>query len=266
MKLELLEYLPTADTTNPPLLFLHGAFHGAWCWKDYFLPYFSGQGFPCYALSFRGHGGSEGHEKLDAASLEDYMHDVLEILPLLHDKPVIIGHSMGGAITQMLLNEHPDAIRTAVLMSSVSPDGLRKDMLRLFFRHFSTMVQMFTSNKSKYQRLIASLLLAQDMPVATKRACVALLQPESFKVWQEMSKQIVPKSMQTNLPVLVLGSKSDKLISLGSVVAMGKRFHTEPIIFDHVSHDMMLDPHWKDVADQILTYLNNLPSTDRGNT
>lgn len=259
MKLELIEHIPATDTANPPLLFLHGAFHGAWCWKEYFLPYFCEKGFPCYALSFRGHGESEAGGEFKAISLKDYLSDALEQLPLLHEKPVVIGHSMGGAIAQMLLHEHSDALRAVVLLSSVPPDGLTKDILRLFFKHFGTMIQMFTANKDTYQAMLARLLFAQDMPVTTRQTYTALLQAESPRVWQEMSKQIIPRSVHTDLPMMVLGSKSDKLISSASIVATGKRFHVEPITLEHLSHDMMIDPHWQDVADQVLAYLHTLP-------
>lgn len=83
MKLEVLEYLSEINQGESPLLFLHGAYHGAWCWKENFLPYFSSKGFTYYALSLRGHGESEGREKLHSFSLKDYMEDVLETLLIL---------------------------------------------------------------------------------------------------------------------------------------------------------------------------------------
>lgn len=39
---------------NPPLVFIHGSFHAAWCWAEHWLPFFSGSGFDCYALSLLG--------------------------------------------------------------------------------------------------------------------------------------------------------------------------------------------------------------------
>ncbi len=29
-----------------PLLFVHGGWHGAWCWDDHFLDFFAGCGLP----------------------------------------------------------------------------------------------------------------------------------------------------------------------------------------------------------------------------
>ena len=48
-----------APTPRPPLLFVHGSYHGAWCWRERFLPYFAAAGWDCYAVSLRGQGGSD---------------------------------------------------------------------------------------------------------------------------------------------------------------------------------------------------------------
>ncbi|MCA9946237.1 MAG: alpha/beta fold hydrolase, partial [Anaerolineales bacterium] len=62
--LELLVHEPTQKAKNTPLLFIHGAWHGAWCWEEHFLPYFAERGYAVYAPSLRGHGQSSGQERL----------------------------------------------------------------------------------------------------------------------------------------------------------------------------------------------------------
>lgn len=39
---------------DPPLVFVHGSYHAAWCWAEHWLPFFSGFGYDCYALSLLG--------------------------------------------------------------------------------------------------------------------------------------------------------------------------------------------------------------------
>ena len=43
----------TGRSERPPLVFVHGSFHAAWCWAERWLPFFSRAGFPCFALSLR---------------------------------------------------------------------------------------------------------------------------------------------------------------------------------------------------------------------
>eukprot|EP00955_Chlamydomonas_euryale_P040753 351801-Chlamydomonas_euryale.AAC.16 len=52
------EFAHVQDNGRPPLLFLHGSYHGAWCWQENFLPFFADVGYNAYALSFRGQGES----------------------------------------------------------------------------------------------------------------------------------------------------------------------------------------------------------------
>ncbi|GJN27868.1 hypothetical protein PR202_gb15924 [Eleusine coracana subsp. coracana] len=53
--LEVITQLPPVPVPveRPPLVFVHGSFHAAWCWAEHWLPFFSRAGFPCYALSLR---------------------------------------------------------------------------------------------------------------------------------------------------------------------------------------------------------------------
>jgi len=70
MRLEIISRQPAAshgsrESLHPtPLLFIHGMFHGAWCWDAHFLDYFAGHGFAAYVVSLRGHGNSEGGDTL----------------------------------------------------------------------------------------------------------------------------------------------------------------------------------------------------------
>ncbi|CAN1122578.1 hypothetical protein LINPERPRIM_LOCUS2801 [Linum perenne] len=63
LNLEVIEHkrnLATADDisaesgNNPPLVFVHGSYHAAWCWAEHWLPFFSSSGFDCYAISLLG--------------------------------------------------------------------------------------------------------------------------------------------------------------------------------------------------------------------
>ena len=86
-----------------PLLFVHGAWHAAWCWDEYFLNFFADKGYRALALSFRGHGGSSTDKPLRACSVADYVEDISVVADSLPAPPVVIGHSMGGLIVQKYL-------------------------------------------------------------------------------------------------------------------------------------------------------------------
>src|SRR5690606_1090224 len=121
-RLERLSRLPEGAARGRPLLFVHGAYTGAWCWDEHFLPFFARHGYAAHAVSLSGHGGSEGRERLDRLRLADYVDDVARTVAELPAPPVLIGHSMGGLIVQKYL-EHADAT-AAALLCAVPPHGL----------------------------------------------------------------------------------------------------------------------------------------------
>src|SRR5512140_1016511 len=130
-QLEILEAAPSAGGSGRPLLFVHGAFAGAWCWSKHFLPYFAEQGFRACAVSLSGHGGSPGRERLDWLSIGDYVNDLEQAVSIVGGDPILIGHSMGGFVVQKYLERA--SAPGVVLMSPVPPQGLLPASIALAF-------------------------------------------------------------------------------------------------------------------------------------
>ena len=122
MELEILQRTPETDTGKPPLLFVHGAYSGAWIWDAFFLKYFADRGFPAHAVSLRGHGKSEGGDQLHFWGIDDYVRDVRDAVRRVEGLPVLVGHSLGGLLCQRFLAGGGDAAGM-VLLNSVPPHG-----------------------------------------------------------------------------------------------------------------------------------------------
>jgi pimeloyl-ACP methyl ester carboxylesterase len=54
--LEVIDKGCSSESHPVPLLFVRGAWHGAWCWDEHFLEFFVDKGYRAVALSLRGHG------------------------------------------------------------------------------------------------------------------------------------------------------------------------------------------------------------------
>lgn len=74
--LELIDKGSCSDAHPMPLLFIHGAWHAAWCWDEHFLDFFADQGFRAVAVSLRGHGASTVSKPLNSITFTDYVDDV----------------------------------------------------------------------------------------------------------------------------------------------------------------------------------------------
>src|SRR4029077_12210531 len=58
-----------------PILFVHGAWHGGWCWEDHFVPYFANRGWQVRAINLRSHGGPRERRGLRWERVAHYVED-----------------------------------------------------------------------------------------------------------------------------------------------------------------------------------------------
>jgi non-heme chloroperoxidase len=255
-QLEILEAAPAKGRRGRPLLFVHGAFAGAWCWSKHFLPYFAEQGFRACALSLSGHGKSPGRERLDWLSIADYVRDLEQAVETVGGDPVLIGHSMGGFVVQKYLERA--AAPGAVLMASVPPQGLLSASIALAFSNPG----LFTDINSMMHRGRASLATLQHAlfagPVALDelQAYYHLMQPESQRAMWDMTFFDLPRLSRARVPpLLVLGAESDILVPPAQVEQAARAYDTQVEIFPGMGHFMMLEVRWQKVADRIIEWL-----------
>jgi pimeloyl-ACP methyl ester carboxylesterase len=257
MKLETISQEPVTTTHSTPLLFVHGMWHGAWCWAEHFLPYFAQHGYSSYALSLRGHGASEGHERLRWASLANYVADIEQVVNEMRRSPVLIGHSMGGMIVQKYLESHQAP--AAVLLASAPPKGLLAATLRVAGRHPLVFLKGNLTLRAYpvigTPGLCREMLFSEGMSKTEVETHFARMQDESFRAYLDMMLLNLPRSERVKVPVLVLGAANDKAISVGEVDSTARAYGAQPEIFPDMAHDMMLEVGWQAVADRILKWL-----------
>ena len=242
-----------------PLLFVHGAFSGAWIWDEKLLPWFAERGWEAHAVSLRGHGGSEGRDRLDCFGLSYFVEDVLEAMDRLPAAPVLIGHSMGGIVVQRALARR--AAPAGVLMASAPPYGLWQSTLGLAWRdpavfHQMSLLMAFGS-RSTDPRTLRRAMFSGGMPEEEAARYDRRLQEESRRILMEIGGWIpFPALPPRGTPVLVLGAEKDLLFPADQVAATARMLGTEPVIFPAMGHAMMLERGWEAVARHIDVWLN----------
>jgi len=258
-KLEILERIPKVQTSKKILLFIHGAQAGAWTY-DYFLDYFESKGFSCYALSLRGHGQSEGYEDIDQFGLDDYVEDVLSVVKKLDHKPILIGHSMGGAIVQRYLRDYQDTIDSAILLSSAVYGGIHQESpLGMFFSDSRSFLRKLR-NEHKNQNITLETLM-KDVVLSPRftdqeiKIIRGKFTKESQKVKQDLMKPFLPMDFKLNIKVHVIGSTDDLIVGLNEINQTATGMNTTPIILTELCHFLTIDPNWIKVAEAIETIL-----------
>lgn len=250
VKLEILSRRPETASRRPPLVLIHGAWHAAWCWQDTFLDWFAEHGWEAHAPSLRGHGESEGRDKLRWWSIADYVADVDEVVQSLGRPPVLVGHSMGGFVVQKYLEKHTPA--GAVLLASAPPSGILKFYGRVLKRH--PLAGLKANLTLSPYAVVEKPAYAQDwffspgMPEDELAAYHARLQDESFRALLDMLALDLPKPRAVGSPVAVLGAGRDAIFSVAEIEATARAYGVEARIYPDMAHNMAYEPGWQDVA------------------
>jgi pimeloyl-ACP methyl ester carboxylesterase len=266
MHLEVITRRPTSQPRPTPLLFVHGAWHAAWCWEAHFLDYFASRGYTAHALSLRGHGASEGRNRLRWTRISEYVADVAQVIAAMPIAPIVIGHSMGGFVLQKYLETH--RAPAGVLLASVPPAGALAATLRLAARQ---PVAFAKANLTlRLWPLVATPALAREaffsasMPDAQLRELASRLQDESYCAFLDLLALDLPHPGRVQTPLLVLGGADDTIFSPADVAATARAYRTQPVMFPGLAHDMMLEEGWEKVADHIRAWIEAMSSPHSG--
>ena len=258
MNLEVISKQPLRKIHPTPLLFVHGAWHGAWCWEN-FLPYFAEQGYEVYALSLRGHGNSEGRERIRWYSIHEFVADVEQVARNMSAPPALIGHSMGGYIVQKYLESHTHP--AGVLLASMPTSGIFGMLLRMLRRHpastFKTLLLMNPWYIVSTPALAKDYFFSDDFPDDKFLDYYRYIQNESFRMAVETTFFVFPRPKRIKTPVLVLGAENDRVFTLSEEQKTARDYKTEAIFYSDMAHNMMLERGWNAVADKILNWLNS---------
>ena len=257
--LEVYSCLPSKKSKLPPVLFIHGAFAGGWMWTETFMPFLADAGYPCYALSLRGHGGSHGKDHIDWHSITDYVDDVKTVVDWLGETPALIGHSMGGFVVQKYL-EHHDVLGVT-LLCSVPPQGLIASQFHLMFQKPQLFMEINRIMAGDYTDADAlrEALFAGEVDEAMLAAWLTRMQSESHRALWDMSMFNLPNIHAMHRPpMMILGAEHDVLVPAFLVQATAHTYGLPVHIFRGMGHAVTHEKEWPLVAATLRDWLKEL--------
>jgi pimeloyl-ACP methyl ester carboxylesterase len=241
------------DGRRTPILFLHGAFAGAWIWLERYLPWFAEAGRPAYALSFRGHGGSAGRDRLDGHGLADYVEDTEAALAAIGRPAIVAGHSLGGLVAQLLL-ERSAELRGLALIASVPPEGLFWTNWRLALTDpllwNETALIAGLSPRFATPDLVRRTMLSEDIPLPQVQSYYIRMQGESRRAIAEAQMpRVWLSALAAGIPALVLAGGRDRLIPTDASLRTAWFHGASYELLGEAPHAMMLDSFWRRSAE-----------------
>lgn len=256
--LNLLKAGGPARAEMPPILLVHGAWHGAWCWRGKMMPWLVQQGHQVSAMDLRGHGNSPAVSSMRFNRIAGYADDVAAAIAAHERPPVVIGHSMGGFVCQHLL-ARGTSLAGCVLMATVPSYGVWKVTARIALHRpvdfLKTNLLMSLWPLVEDPRKAATMFLDAGADGEELRAFHEQLCDESWLAFIDMLLLALPGKPAKQVPTLVIGGEKDTLFDPQSQRHTAARLSAPCHIIKDAPHNLMLAGSWQQTAHTLTTWL-----------
>lgn len=259
MTLELLSTLSYGRAKPVKLLFIHGICTAAWIWDIHFLRHFAELGYDSYALSLRGHGESEGSDKVRQFSLADFANDVEWAIKRIGGPIVVVGYSLGGAVVQNYLRRGGRPAGT-VHLNSVPPHGL--------LRALAVMLIEDPQLAHELNRAITYGVASVDIEVFERGLFSRPPPPELRRIIEKQFNEVAQTASREAMgwvpfapfpwnlqKLLVIGGERDRFVPVADVRLTAMYYGTVSVIVPNGAHAIMMDVNWESAAAVIAGWL-----------
>jgi pimeloyl-ACP methyl ester carboxylesterase len=245
------------------IIFIHGMFQNAKSW-DKWVQYFTEKGYNCIAESWPLHVGEPADLRanppagLGELRMATIIQKYRELAATQSEKPILIGHSVGGLITQILVNE--GLAKLGVPISSVAPNGMIS--LDWGFAKNSAMImnplkgdEVFTMDLEGFQGSFANTLSLD----AAKTPFEQTATHDSRNVLRDCLGEDGKVDLDLpHVPLLFVAGKEDQIIPYELCEKNAKAYTDEVSFVDHRtfdnrSHFICYEPGY----DEVLSFVAN---------
>lgn len=254
-----------SDGSKPPVLLLTGTNASAWT-MERVRASFEASGYICHSLTYRYHDlpdGPERDSKLIGLSIADYVEDARQAIAEIGRAPIVVGHSLGGVVAQLLAAD--DAVSAGILLNSSVMNGVlattegERDLGKLFISSGA----FWESALGQDLELLATYglnTLSEDL----QRDIHARLGTESgqvlfeFVFWMFDARQTTHIDPATvTCPLLFISGTEDKAVATSTARNMARRYKTaEFLAVEGACHYLQFDDSWTATAQKALDWLD----------
>lgn len=246
------------------VVFIHGMYMTALCWEKW-IDLFDAKGFKSIAPPWPGRdrpvqalrANRDAH--LSSLTLSQVVDYYAEFIGGLDQKPVLIGHSMGGLVVQLLLQRNLAAAGVAI--DSAPPFGVltpKWSFLKSNWPHinpFKSLNEPVELSFERFQYAFANTLPLEEQQKGYDRYIV----PESRRVPRESLTARVD-FRKPHAPLLLIAGGSDNIIPASLNRLNYRRYAASPSItnfkeFSGRTHFIIAQKGWEEVAAYSLAWL-----------
>lgn len=247
------------------IVFVHGMYMNPLCW-EHWVEYYQAKGFRCLTPAWPGRDQpvealrrQPPDPQLGKLTLTSVLAHFTDVIKASGEKPVLIGHSMGGLAVQLLLQK--DLAVAGVAIDSAPPMGVlttRWSFFKSNWPHITPFVSQDKPIEMTFQRF--QYAFVNGLPLADQRAAYdRYVVPESRRVPREsLTAKIDFK--KPHPPLLLIAGGSDHIIPAPLNKTNFTRYQPSASVTDFKefpgrTHFTIGQKNWEEVADYILAWL-----------
>ena len=245
------------------IVFVHGMFQNPKSWAGW-VNFFESKGYQCIVPAWPYHEGEPADlrnhipEKLGDLELDDIITQIETEILKLDEKPIVIGHSVGGLIAQLLLAR--GVVSSAVAICSVAPNKMITFDWS-FFKNAATIANPLKGNDpipmdlETFKGAFANTLTDEQAKVEFEKTAT----PDSRNVFRTCMTDSADIDVELPHAPLLLISASEDMICPASLIEKEQNAYTDASSitdlkeFQGRSHYICNEPGWEEVA----TYTEN---------
>lgn len=247
------------------VVFIHGMYMTPLCWEQW-VDRFQARGYPSLALAWPGRDQSvealrKKHPdpelgRLTLSAVVDYFANIIRSLD---EKPILIGHSMGGLVTQLLLQK--DLAAAGIVIDTAPPMGVLTahwSFLKANWGHITPFANPKSPVAMTFERF--QYAFVNDMPLSEQRAAFdRYVVPESRGVPREgLTAKIHFKGKRS--PLLFIAGGNDHIIPAALNRTNYERYKGSPSVtnfqlFPGRNHFLLGQQGWEEIADFCLDWI-----------
>ena len=226
-----------------PVVLVHGAWHGAWCWEGNYLDQFAAAGHPVKALDLRGNGESRARGAMRWNRISGYADDIAEVVALCPRPPVVVGHSMGGFALQHAMARGVK-MAGACLLASAPQHGVWRTSLHILrtrpitFAKINLLLSLWPVVSDA--EAAHALLVEPDAAPEVKARLTENLGDEAYLAFLDMLALNLPRKPDAPPPVLIVGGEEDAIFSVKEQQSLQRRFDAPMHILPQTPHNIMM--------------------------
>lgn len=244
----------------PPVLLVHGLFGGAWYLERYQTA-LAALGFPSLAIDLRGHNGSRPVTDLGRVSILDYVTDARDGVQWLQQRygqaPFVLGHSMGGLITQKLAES--ETLAAIVLLTPAPPRGVPLWNPKLLPQQVKYLPSLVMQRPLAPEPGDLADVAMNRVPEPERTEALRRHVPDSGRAAMEISFGLIGVAPdRVGCPVLCVAGRDDRFLPNPITRGIARRYRAPIWLFEGHGHFFIAEPGWERPLGDIARWMRHV--------